>query len=168
MLAAEKSKDTFIAPIGIGLSLFVVEIAGVNFSGASVNPARSFGPCVASADFPGYFWIYCLGPALGAVLAAGFYHFVKVREQRLGMVVVLIGYGEGILLTFLRHSSSTTKTLTLDKIVRARMRSSMLSLRRATWRMVSAGTNKEPFEFEAGLDDLRCSLGSIHACVINL
>lgn len=28
MLAAEKSKDTFMAPIGIGLSLFVAEIAG--------------------------------------------------------------------------------------------------------------------------------------------
>ena len=80
MLAAEKSKDTFIAPIGIGLSLFVVEIAGVNYSGASVNPARSFGPCVAAADFPGYFWIYFVGPVLGALLAAGFYHFVKVSE----------------------------------------------------------------------------------------
>lgn len=29
MLAAEKSKDTFIAPIGIGLALFVAEIAGM-------------------------------------------------------------------------------------------------------------------------------------------
>jgi aquaporin related protein len=29
MLAAEKSKDTFLAPIGIGLSLFVAELAGM-------------------------------------------------------------------------------------------------------------------------------------------
>jgi aquaporin related protein len=78
MLAAEKSKDTFIAPIGIGLSLFVVEIAGVNYSGASVNPARSFGPCVASANFTGYHWIYWLGPVMGASIAAGFFHFIKV------------------------------------------------------------------------------------------
>jgi len=28
MLAAEKSKDTYLAPIGIGMSLFVAEIAG--------------------------------------------------------------------------------------------------------------------------------------------
>ncbi len=77
MLAAEKSKDTFIAPIGIGLSLFVVHIAGVNYTGTSVNPARSFGPCVVSASFPGYHWIYWLGPVLGAVIAGGFYHFVK-------------------------------------------------------------------------------------------
>ena len=58
MLAAEKSKDTFIAPIGIGLALFVAEIAGVYYTGASLNPARSFGPCVASASFEGYHWIY--------------------------------------------------------------------------------------------------------------
>ena len=77
MLAAEKSKATFIAPIGIGLALFVVEIAGVYYTGASVNPARSFGPCVAGANFQGYHWIYWLGPVLGAVIAAGYYHFVK-------------------------------------------------------------------------------------------
>jgi aquaporin related protein len=78
MLAAEKSKDTFIAPIGIGLSLFVVELAGVNYSGGAINPARSFGPCVAGAHFTGYHWIYWLGPSMGAVIAAGFYHFIKV------------------------------------------------------------------------------------------
>lgn len=78
MLAAEKSKDTFIAPIGIGLALFIVEIAGIYYTGASVNPARSFGPCVVGANFQTYHWIYWLGPVLGACLAAGYYHFVKL------------------------------------------------------------------------------------------
>ncbi|KAK5125722.1 hypothetical protein LTR85_011996 [Meristemomyces frigidus] len=77
MLAAEKSKDTFIAPIGIGMSLFVAEIAGVYYSGASLNPARSFGPCVAAGGFQTYHWIYWIGPGLGAFVAAGYYHFVK-------------------------------------------------------------------------------------------
>ena len=58
MLAAEKSKDTFIAPIGIGLTLFICEIAGVYYTGASLNPARSFGPCVAGRNFQNYHWIY--------------------------------------------------------------------------------------------------------------
>jgi len=77
MLAAEKSKDTFLAPIGIGLSLFVAEIAGVYYTGASLNPARSFGPAVAAASFEHYHWIYWIGPLLGALISAGYYKFVK-------------------------------------------------------------------------------------------
>jgi len=77
MLAAEKSKTTFLAPVGIGLSLFVAEIAGVYYTGASLNPARSFGPAVAGPSFPGYHWIYWVGPYLGALLAAAYYWFNK-------------------------------------------------------------------------------------------
>jgi len=78
MLAAEKSKDTFLAPVGIGLALFVAEIPGVYYTGGSLNPARSFGCAVASRSFPGYHWLYWLGPFLGAALAAGFFSLVKV------------------------------------------------------------------------------------------
>ncbi|KAK6834536.1 hypothetical protein PG987_009230, partial [Apiospora arundinis] len=77
MLAAEKSRDTFLAPVGIGLALLVAEIPGVFYTGGSLNPARSFGCAVASASFPGYHWIYWLGPVLGAVLAAAYFRFVK-------------------------------------------------------------------------------------------
>ncbi|KAK7966613.1 aquaporin rerated protein [Apiospora aurea] len=77
MLAAEKSRDTFLAPVGIGLALLVAEIPGVYYTGGSLNPARSFGCAVASATFPGYHWIYWVGPCLGAVLAAAYFRFVK-------------------------------------------------------------------------------------------
>ncbi|KXS95082.1 hypothetical protein AC578_9581 [Pseudocercospora eumusae] len=80
MLAAEKHKGSFLAPIGIGLSLFIAHLAGVYFTGGSLNPARSFGPCVALRSFPGYHWLYWVGPALGALLAVGFYRFVKILE----------------------------------------------------------------------------------------
>ncbi|KAF2773978.1 aquaporin-like protein [Teratosphaeria nubilosa] len=80
MLAAEKHKGTFLAPIGIGLALFIAELAGVYFTGGSLNPARSFGPCVVLHSFPGYHWIYWLGPALGSILAVLFYRFIKVLE----------------------------------------------------------------------------------------
>lgn len=80
MLAAEKSKDTFIAPIGIGLALFVAEIAGVYYTGGSLNPARSFGCAVAARDFPGYHWIYWVGPFLGAIVTAGYFRFVKAMN----------------------------------------------------------------------------------------
>ncbi|KAI5208119.1 aquaporin-like protein [Aureobasidium subglaciale] len=77
MLAAEKSKTTFMAPIGIGLALFVAELAGVYYTGGSLNPARSFGPCVAAADFNTSHWIYWVGPMLGGLIASGYYRFVK-------------------------------------------------------------------------------------------
>ncbi|KAL9082864.1 MAG: hypothetical protein Q9165_008749 [Trypethelium subeluteriae] len=80
MLAAEKHKGTFIAPVGIGLALFVAELAGVFFTGGSLNPARSFGPCVALRSFEGYHWIYWIGPLLGSLLAVAFYKFVKILE----------------------------------------------------------------------------------------
>ncbi|KAI8962184.1 aquaporin-like protein [Daldinia sp. FL1419] len=78
MLAAEKSKDTFMAPLGIGLALFVAEIPGVYYTGGSLNPARSFGCAVVAPNFPGYHWIYWIGPLLGAIIAAGYYRFVKI------------------------------------------------------------------------------------------
>jgi aquaporin related protein len=77
MLAAEKSKDTFIAPVGIGLALFVAMMGGVHYTGGSLNPTRSFGPAVAGTSFPGYHWIYWIGPLLGGAVAAGYYRFVK-------------------------------------------------------------------------------------------
>ncbi|KAI4159648.1 MAG: hypothetical protein LQ342_006415 [Letrouitia transgressa] len=76
-LAAEKSKATFIAPIGIGLALFVAELAGVYYTGGSLNPTRSFGPSVVNRQFDGYHWIYWLGPCLGASIAAAYYRFSK-------------------------------------------------------------------------------------------
>ncbi|KAH6643541.1 aquaporin-like protein [Boeremia exigua] len=80
MLAAEKHKGTFIAPVGIGLALFIAELTGVYFTGGSLNPARSFGPSVVNHSFHSYHWIYWLGPILGAIVAAGFYKFIKILE----------------------------------------------------------------------------------------
>jgi aquaporin rerated protein, other eukaryote len=80
MLAAEKHKGTYLAPVGIGLALFICELAGVYYTGGSLNPARSFGPCIANASFPSEHWIYWLGPILGALVAAGFYWFIKTLE----------------------------------------------------------------------------------------
>lgn len=80
MLATEKHQATYIAPIGIGLALFICELLGVYYTGGSVNPARSFGPCVVVHKFNGYHWIYWVGPCLGAILASTFYLFVKSLE----------------------------------------------------------------------------------------
>jgi aquaporin rerated protein, other eukaryote len=83
MLAVEKHKATFLAPLGIGLSLFTAELAGVYYTGGSLNPARSFGPCVANDDFPLNHWIYWVGPILGAIFATGFYKLIKLLKYEL-------------------------------------------------------------------------------------
>lgn len=80
MLAAEKHKATFIAPVGIGLSLFIAELFGVYYTGGSLNPARTFGPCVVVHSFYHYHWIYWVGPIFGSLLASGFYMFIKALE----------------------------------------------------------------------------------------
>ncbi|OAG40807.1 hypothetical protein AYO21_04884 [Fonsecaea monophora] len=82
MLAAEKHKGTFLAPVGIGLSLFIAELAGVYYTGGSLNPARSFGPCVANRSFPSEHWIYWVGPLLGSLVASGFFWFIKSCEYQ--------------------------------------------------------------------------------------
>jgi aquaporin related protein len=53
---------------------------GVFFTGGSLNPARSFGPAVVNRHFTGYHWIYWIGPLLGALLASGFFKFIKMLE----------------------------------------------------------------------------------------
>lgn len=81
MMAKEKHKATFMAPVAIGLALFVAELVGVYYvsdrcptvcspwltytdcdapqTGGSLNPARSFGPDVITGKFNSDHWIYC-------------------------------------------------------------------------------------------------------------
>lgn len=41
-----------------------------------MNPARSLGPATVNHSFPGYFWIYWVGPGLGSLLACAFYEIL--------------------------------------------------------------------------------------------
>jgi aquaporin related protein len=82
MLAVEKHKATYLAPVGIGMSFFVAELVGVLYTGGSLNPARSFGPCVATRNFPGYHYIYWCGPLMGTLLAFGMYKTIKLMEYQ--------------------------------------------------------------------------------------
>ncbi|KAL3840872.1 hypothetical protein ACJIZ3_025463 [Penstemon smallii] len=68
--AADPKKGSLgtIAPIAIGFIVGANILAAGPFSGGSMNPARSFGPAVASGDFSGH-WIYWVGPLIGGGLA---------------------------------------------------------------------------------------------------
>jgi len=81
LLAVEKHKATFVAPIGIGASLFAGHMIGVLFTGAGLNPARSFGPAVISG-FTTYHWIYWVGPALGSLVAWAVWKVLRFLEYQ--------------------------------------------------------------------------------------
>ena len=56
--------------IGVGAYIALAGLWGSPISGASMNPARTFGPDLVGADFTSY-WVYVAGPLAGAVLAVG-------------------------------------------------------------------------------------------------
>jgi MIP family channel proteins len=64
------------AAIAIGGAVALDALFGGPLTGASMNPARSFGPALAAGEWTD-FWIYVLGPVAGAVLGAGAYQFIR-------------------------------------------------------------------------------------------
>ena len=59
-----------IGALGVGSYIALAGLWGSPISGASMNPARTFGPDLVSTTFTGY-WVYVAGPIAGAVLAVG-------------------------------------------------------------------------------------------------
>jgi aquaporin Z len=57
------------ALVAIPLTLVAIHLAAIPFSGASVNPARSFGPALVGWEW-GDFWIYLVGPLAGGALGS--------------------------------------------------------------------------------------------------
>lgn len=76
-MAVEKHRATYMAPLVIGVALFVGHLFCVYYTGAGINPARSLGPNVVKGSFPDHHWIYWIGPILGSFLAAGLHYFIK-------------------------------------------------------------------------------------------
>ena len=68
------------AAIAIGGTVLLDILVGGGVSGASMNPARSFGPALASGAW-NHFWIYVIGPVVGASLGALAYQFVRAPER---------------------------------------------------------------------------------------
>ncbi len=64
------------AGLGIGIALAVIHIVGIQVTGVSVNPARSFGPAVlAGGQALAQLWLFFVAPAIGAILGALLYRF---------------------------------------------------------------------------------------------
>jgi aquaporin Z len=59
-----------VGALGVGGYIARAGLWGSPISGASMNPARTFGPTLVSLDFDSY-WVYVAGPIAGAVIAVG-------------------------------------------------------------------------------------------------
>ena len=69
------------AAIAIGGTIALDAMFGGPISGASMNPARSFGPAVVSGDLHAL-WIYILAPVIGASFGGLAYQFVRGEQPR--------------------------------------------------------------------------------------
>ncbi len=64
------------AAIAIGGAVALDALFGGPLTGASMNPARSFGPALAAGEWTD-FWVYVVGPVAGAALGAGAYELIR-------------------------------------------------------------------------------------------
>ncbi|KAF5187599.1 Aquaporin-like protein [Thalictrum thalictroides] len=69
-----------LGPILTGFVVGANILAGGPFSGASMNPARSFGPSLVSGVWTDH-WVYWVGPLIGGGLAGFFYENVFIRKS---------------------------------------------------------------------------------------
>ncbi len=61
------------AAFSIPLTLVMIHFAGIPFSGASVNPARSLAPALVGGTLDGNIVVWIIGPLVGAVIGWGIY-----------------------------------------------------------------------------------------------
>lgn len=76
-----KIENSAVSGIVIGLTLTLVHILGISFTGTSVNPARSFGPALfVGGDALANVWVFLVAPLVGGVLAALVYKFLDSKK----------------------------------------------------------------------------------------
>jgi len=93
---AVDDRGTFksIAGLPIGLVLVFDILVGGQLTGASMNPARSFGPALVGGKWTD-FWVYIIGPVSGGIIAAALYVvvFLPAREVAAPRTETPIGGG---------------------------------------------------------------------------
>ena len=85
VLSTAASKKNTIAksqaPLAIGFAVFCAHAVLLPIDGCSINPARSLGPAIVSGTWPGTFWIFIVGPFLGALVAVPAHLFFNSKFE---------------------------------------------------------------------------------------
>ncbi len=80
MAAIHKKAISSLAGISIGGIIFLLHLVGIPLTGASINPARTFGPALVSG-FWDYHWIYWIGPIMGGIIAGVIMNYIFFRKE---------------------------------------------------------------------------------------
>jgi MIP family channel proteins len=78
-VAVHKKAAAGIHGISIGGMVFLLHLIGVPLTGASMNPARTFGPALISG-FWEFHWIYWVGPIIGGIIAGVLMNYLYVNK----------------------------------------------------------------------------------------
>ena len=79
----DKTENGHVTGIVIGLTLVLVHLFGIPFTGTSVNPARSLAPAILQGgDALKQVWVFIVAPIIGAFLSGLFYNFVLKEEKK--------------------------------------------------------------------------------------
>ena len=69
------------AGLAIGLALILIHLVGINYTGTSVNPARSIGPALFEGGKAlNQLWIFIVGPLVGGACAAGIWKILDTKD----------------------------------------------------------------------------------------
>jgi len=79
--ASEAQNVGPLSAIAVGGYIVLSGLWAGPVTGASMNPARSFGPDLVLLDF-NHYWVYLIGPFLGALIAVGFAYILRGRGGR--------------------------------------------------------------------------------------
>ncbi|MBM3895959.1 MAG: MIP family channel protein [Thaumarchaeota archaeon] len=79
MTAVHKKAAAGIHGLSIGGMVFLLHLVGVPLTGASMNPARTLGPAIASG-FWEFHWIYWVGPIIGGIIGGLIMNYVFVKK----------------------------------------------------------------------------------------
>ncbi|CAO2164433.1 unnamed protein product [Urochloa humidicola] len=75
-LATDPKAVKEMVAVGAGAAVMMNALAFVKLTGASMNPARTLGPAIATGTYT-KIWVYMVAPPLGAIAGSRAYHALK-------------------------------------------------------------------------------------------
>jgi MIP family channel proteins len=83
-----------LTPFAVGMTIMILHTVGIPLTGASMNPARTFGPAVVTGCWDNH-WIYWVGPLVGSTTAALIAQIVFLANPNSIQSVFKITRGQG-------------------------------------------------------------------------